>query len=275
MRLVKKLRIFVALSLALEALACGGTLNGATPVPGVKAPDSASSVLGTLNGKPLELAALPQQSRERLQDIDGEYAQRRYQVLWTAVEDMVGDRLLDAEAKRRGMSLADLLQAEVETKVGAPSDAEIRGLYDANKELIRLPLATAAPYLKEQWHAERVQALRRALIDHLRQTADVRYNLPPPALPYFDVAVGKSPTSGPVNAPVTLVVFSDYQCPFSAQVRRLLHRLGELYPSNLRIVMRNFPLDQHPQARRAAEAAQCAAEQDKFWPYYDMLFDNN
>lgn len=208
--------------------------------------------------------------------MEGEYAQRRYQLLWTAFEDMVGDKLLADEAARRNTTLAALLQEEVESKVGAPNDSEIRGLYEANKELIRVPLQTAAPYLKDQWHAERVQALRRALVDHLRASVAVRYSLPPPALPKFDVQAGGSPTSGPANARVTLVVFSDYQCPFSAQVRRLLHRLGEVYPTDLRIVLRNFPLDQHPQAQRAAEAAQCAAEQpNKFWPYYDTLFENN
>lgn len=245
-----------------------------TPVSEAHAPAPADTVLGMLDGQPLRIDGLAQDSRKRLQDLDGEYAQRRYQLLWTATEDMVGERLLAAEAKKRGMSLEALLQTEVESKVGAPSDAEIRGLYDANRELIKVPLATATSFLKGQWHAERVQALRRALIDNLRKSADVRYTLPPPALPHFDVNAGKSPTSGPANAPVTVVVFSDFQCPFSAQVRRLLHRLGELYPSTLRIVLRNFPLDQHQQARGAAEASLCAAEQDKFWPYYDMLFEN-
>ena len=245
------------------------------PAPAAQAPVSTASVLGTLNGAPLKLADLPPESRGRLIDIDGDYALRRYQLLWTAVEDLVGDRLLAAEAKLRGISLDQLLNTEVESKVAAPSDAEIKGLYDANRAFIQVPLATAAPYLKTQWHLERVQALRRALVDHLRQNATVSYTLPPPELPHFDVQPGKSPTSGLASARVQLVVFSDFQCPYSAQVRRLLHRLGELYPATLRIVLRNFPLDQHAQARGAAEASVCAAEQNKYWQYYDILFENN
>ncbi|HET6346823.1 MAG TPA: thioredoxin domain-containing protein, partial [Myxococcota bacterium] len=194
--------------------------------------------------------------------------------LWTGMEEVVANRLLAAEARRRNMEVSALLKEEVDSKVGTPSDQEIQGLYDANRELIQVPFSTAARYLKEQWHLERVQALRRGLVDRLRQGADVRYALPPPELTRLPVEP-KGPSLGPQDAQVTVIIFSDFQCPYSAQARRLLYRLRDLYPRALRIVHRDFPLDQHPLAEGAAEAARCADAQGKFWPYYDLLFENS
>jgi protein-disulfide isomerase len=82
------------------------------------------------------------------------------------------------------------------------------------------------------------------------------------------------PALGPSSAKVTLVAYSDFQCPYCARARKVVEQLHELYPKELRIVFRHFPLAQHAQARPAAEAAECAEEQGKFWPYHDLLFDN-
>src|SRR5262249_2403115 len=76
------------------------------------------------------------------------------------------------------------------------------------------------------------------------------------------------------KAKVTVIEFSDFQCPYCAQARRMIERLAELYPDTLKVVYRDFPLAQHPQARAAAEAAQCANEQKKFWSYHALLFQN-
>jgi protein-disulfide isomerase len=88
------------------------------------------------------------------------------------------------------------------------------------------------------------------------------------------IEVGESPVLGPKNAPVTVVVWSDFQCPFCSRVEPTLKQLQEQYPGKLRFVWKNQPLPFHPNAMPAAEAAMAAGEQGKFWQMHDKLFEN-
>ena len=234
-------------------------------------PNALASVEDTL----IQLDNVPPTTQQQLANLANEYAQRRFAVLWAGVEEAVAERLLTAEALRQHLSLNALLKQEVESKVGTPSDAEIRGLYEANRRVIDVPFEVASSGLKQQWHEDRVVQLRHALIDKLRATAHVHYHLKAPDLPRYNVEIGPGEAMGSPKAPVTIVEFGDYQCPYTAQARRLLHRVMEVYPQQVRWIYRDYPLEQHPLARRAAEAAQCAGEQHKFWAYNDLLFENN
>jgi protein-disulfide isomerase len=91
--------------------------------------------------------------------------------------------------------------------------------------------------------------------------------------PTVEIATEGEPSLGPANAPVTIVEFSDFQCPYCRQAQGTLKQLMAAYEGKIKLVFRDFPLRNiHPQAQKAAEAAQCAAEQQKFWPYHDKLF---
>jgi protein-disulfide isomerase len=79
------------------------------------------------------------------------------------------------------------------------------------------------------------------------------------------VLVGRSPARGPADAPITLVLFSDFQCPYCARVEATLDALEAAYPGKIRVVWKHFPLEFHPEARGAARAAVAAGEQGKFW----------
>ncbi len=89
-----------------------------------------------------------------------------------------------------------------------------------------------------------------------------------------DVSVDDDPAWGPEDAPITIIEFSDYQCPFCARFRKQTYdRLKEEYGDKIRFVYRDFPLVQiHPEAVPAAIAAHCAGEQGKYWEYHDLLF---
>jgi protein-disulfide isomerase len=89
-----------------------------------------------------------------------------------------------------------------------------------------------------------------------------------------DVHIGSSPARGPENAPVTIVIFSDFQCPFCAKAERTIADLEAAYPGKLRFVFKNHPLPFHASAKLAAKAALAAGEQGKFWAYHDTLFVN-
>jgi len=96
-----------------------------------------------------------------------------------------------------------------------------------------------------------------------------------PAAPErHDIPVGDSPARGPADAPVTIIEFADFQCPFSLRADGVLRQAFELYPGRLRLVYKHLPLSIHPQARSAAVAAEAAREQDHFWEMHDLLFRN-
>jgi len=100
-----------------------------------------------------------------------------------------------------------------------------------------------------------------------------------PAAPVFaDVDNGNLPVKGDENAPVTMVEFSDFECPFCGQfyTNALPEIISEYVDTGkLKIYYRHLPLSFHPQARPAALASECANEQNKFWDYHDLLFENN
>src|SRR5262249_48928840 len=78
--------------------------------------------------------------------------------------------------------------------------------------------------------------------------------------------------NGPKNAPVVLVEFADYECPYCQKVNPLLQKLKEEYGDKLTIAYKDFPLPMHRKAQKAAEAGRCAGEQGKFWEYHDVLY---
>jgi protein-disulfide isomerase len=88
------------------------------------------------------------------------------------------------------------------------------------------------------------------------------------------VPVDPARVRGPLNAPITIVEFSDFECPYCGRVEGTLRQLVSRYPTQIRLAYRDFPLDFHPRAEPAAEASRCALAQGKYWPYHDLLFDN-
>jgi len=88
------------------------------------------------------------------------------------------------------------------------------------------------------------------------------------------VATDGAPSLGPADARVTIVEFTDYQCPFCEKALSTVHSLAAMYPKDVRVVLKNFPIPTHRQARLAAEAALAAGEQGKYWEMHDLLFAN-
>jgi len=197
-------------------------------------------------------------------------AQQRYLVLERNLERLVEQRLVEIEAARRGLSVEDLAAREIAAAVTPVSDAEVEAWYRANEERIRQPREAVAEQIRGLLDRQRREERQAAFLTELRQRHGVTVYLEPPRVA---IDLAGAPVKGPAQAPVTVVEFSDFQCPACQRMNPNLVRLRETFGDKVRIAFRQFPLTSiHPQAFQAAEAALCAGEQGKFWPMHDALF---
>jgi len=189
------------------------------------------------------------------------------------LEALIADRLLAREAAKRGLTVQALLDAEVTAKVGLVTEQEIETFYQANKAQLKGEEATVREQIRSYLQNQKLAAQRQAFVQSLRTQAKIVVHLQVPPVFRADVSVDGAPFKGSATAPVTVVEFTDFHCPFCKQVQPTLDQLLTKYAGKVKLVYRDFPIDQlHPQARRAHEAARCANDQGKFWPYHDRLY---
>ena len=113
------------------------------------------------------------------------------------------------------------------------------------------------------------------LVSRLKEKSVIEIFLLPPEAPEFNISIEGYPTIGPPDASNTIVVFSDFQCSHCANRRVLLNRVLERFFGQVKIIFRHYPaVSKNPQALKAHEASMCADEQGEFWPYHDLLFEN-
>ena len=195
-----------------------------------------------------------------------------YQARKQALEAFITDQLIEQEAKKRSIARDQLVKQEVDDKIPEPADAEIEQVYTSNKERLGgKPLAEAKPTIVTFLKGQKRQAQMQSFVRTLRRAANVKLLLKPPSL---NVTLEGAPVRGSANAPVTIVEFSDFQCPYCARVQPDLVKIRETYKDKVKIVFKDYPLEFHANARKAAEASRCAAEQGKYWEYHDVLFAN-
>lgn len=191
------------------------------------------------------------------------------------VEALIGERLLAREAARRGISVPALVDAEVTSKAGLVTEQEVETFYRQNKSRLRGDEATAREQIRAHLQNQKLAARREAFVQSLRSKANVVVHLKAPPVFRAEMSVEGAPFKGSATAPVTIVKFEDFHCPFCKRVQTTLAQLLTRYGDRLRLVHRDFPIDTlHPEARRAHEASRCANEQGKFWPYHDKLYAN-
>jgi predicted DsbA family dithiol-disulfide isomerase len=185
------------------------------------------------------------------------------------LDELIAQRVLAREAASRGLTAPALMKAEVEDK-SAPTEAGLRAYYEANKDRFKnVAEADAFKQIEPGLRQQQQRARQAAFLRELRQKYAVKVLLEPLRV---GVDTAGAPVRGNVNAPVTIVEFSDFQCPFCVRARPTVNRVREVYGDKVRILFRDFPLQMHPQATKAAEAAACAGEQGKFWEMHDRLF---
>jgi protein-disulfide isomerase len=199
--------------------------------------------------------------------------EQAYNLRRQKVDALIAEKLLAREAARRAMSVPALLDVEVTSKVALVTEQEIETYYRANKSRFQGDGKDIRKQVRTDLQNQKLTSQLEALIQSLRSQAKVQVHLKAPSVYRVEVSVDGAPFQGPVIAPVTIVEFSDFYCPYCKQVEPVLTQVLSRYGDNVKLVHKNFPLDSlHPTARQAAEAGQCANDQGKFWPYREKLY---
>jgi protein-disulfide isomerase len=199
--------------------------------------------------------------------------QQLYELEKQALSDYIGATLLTQEAKARNVSVATLLEQEVDAKVPAISEDEIRIFYETNKSRIGVGLDKVHDQIRDYLREQRTTTRKNEYFKTLRSKANVTTYLKPPAIQRAHVSTNGAPSKGGDKAQVTIVKFEDFECPFCKNVQPTLTEVLKKYNGKVRIVHKDLPLQTiHPQAQLAAEGARCAGDQGKFWEYHDTLY---
>ena len=195
-----------------------------------------------------------------------------YKLRRDELELSINDTLLTQEAAKRKITTNALLDAEVKPK--PVTDQQTQLFYDQNKERVSGDFAQTKDAIRQYLEQIELRTAERAFVEKLRATASIQVFLVAPVSPVFAISTSDQPSLGNANAPVTIVAFTDYQCPSCAAMHPTLERLVTEYSGKVRLVTRDFPLSQHTEALKAAEAAEAAREQGKYWEYIHILLRN-
>jgi protein-disulfide isomerase len=256
--------LFLAVPLFL--VACSSSAQQSTRT------QTGSDVVATFGGTSVTLAEVDEKA---LQQPAGTFGNLKlsmavYEARRGAIDEIVGEKLLAIEAKARGVTADALMDREIVSKVAAVTDAEVVEWYNSNPGRVQgAPLDQVRAPIRSLLTQERTSTVYQAFIDQLKKKTPVRVTLDPPR---EKVSVAGSAARGPAAAPIELIEFSDFQCPFCLRAYPTVNQVLTTYGDKIRFVYRHYPLPSHPNARPAAEASECAAEQGQFWPYYEKLF---
>jgi protein-disulfide isomerase len=254
-----------------ESLRTGAQVrkNAESATPPATAADRAR-VLATVNGRNITSGDV----EDSLLPLVASVQEQVYVLRKQDVDMKVNDILLNQEAQKRGVTARAMLDAEVTNKVPVVTEAQAQDFYNKNKERINGDFAQLKYQIIQYLQGQEEERLTGALAERLRNGASVQTFITPPAAPVFNVATDDQPEKGNPKASVTVVEFTDYQCPTCAAAQPAVERLIKEYGDRVRFVIRDFPLQMHPEARKAAEAAEAAREQGKYWDFTAIMFRN-
>lgn len=251
----------------LFALLGASSIAYADACPVGHADTAATTVVGQINGAPITLGEVDAHDAATLCKARVGFRQQLDELRQTALDDLIATRLLEAEAKRQKTSV-DALLSKAASTVPAPDEAAMKAFYEQYKERIQEPYEAVKPKIAEVLGQQAQQVARATLLDGLKAAAKVSTDLPPLRIPVEATGFSK----GPADAPITVVMFADYECPYCSRGAHSLEAAAAKYAGKIRMVYRDYPLPFHSNAVPAAVAARCAGAQQKFGAMHDELY---
>jgi len=236
---------------------------------------SEATVFASWNEGQVSLSDLDAPTRQQLTRMESEYLMNRYQTEVQIAEGMALEQMVEAEAKSKSMDVETLLRSEVESKITPPTPDEISEFYAQN--VARMGGRTLEE-MQATLHGvlldEKRDGLLKDWLSALKERHGFKLEVPFPDLPRFAVTADDDPFIGPEDAPVTIIEFGEYQCPYCAKSKEITDQVLAAFPDKIRLVYRDFPLGFHDRAIPAAVAANCAGAQDKYFPMHDLILAN-
>lgn len=278
------LALFVGCSASQSGAAAPTTPAPATPTPAPAAPVASSGssdladtlTVATWDGGSVTYGSVREKVNIELLKTESEMLMQLYDTRAQELEQQVADQLVTAEAKKRGLAGPEaLLKVEVEDKTAAPTEPEIQEAYaQLARRLGGRPLEevreNVAKAVTQKKQAERYAAF----VEELKKSYNVKISLPFPQLPRFPVTADDDPVEGSKDAPVTIIQFAEYQCPYCGRANETVNQLLKDYDGKVKFVFRDFPLGFHDRAIPVAIAANCAGQQGKYWEVHDRIMTN-
>lgn len=201
--------------------------------------------------------------------------EQMYNLRRQKLDELINARLLTQEAGKRNISVPALLDAEVTSKVALVTEQEVEAFYENNKARVPGDSTAVRQQIRMHLQNERLALKTQEYFQLLRSRAKIAVHLEPPPIHRAEVSIDGAPFKGPAKAPVTMIKFEDFHCPYCKNAQPILAQVMSKYGNKVKLVHRDFPIDSiHPAARKAHEAARCANEQGKFWQYHDVLYAN-
>jgi protein-disulfide isomerase len=258
---------FLLVALIVAAVAALVYARSGQSAPAAKGQaSSAPEPLAIVEGQTLTSADVDARASDQLTEVRAQEARIRE----AALNALIDEKLLEKAARDKGQSLQDYMRVEIQDKV-VVSEQEKRDTYERYRaQLAGMSEQDAMARVEQAIAEQKAELIREALVGRLRATADLKMLVEPSR-----VAVNvpsDAPSRGPAGAPVTIVEFSDFQCPFCSRVNPTIDQVLSHYGDRVRLVFRDYPLPIHAEAPKAHEAGRCAAEQGRFWPMHDRMF---
>lgn len=225
------------------------------------------AVVATVNGAEIRMKQVDETVLSAIYPLQ----QQLYAIRKVALDNLITARLLEAEARSQGVSIEELRERLTRGEIKV-TRTQVEEAYAQNASFF----ASMSPdEARERLRLDLENQTRmrhyRAGVEELRRKWPVVIRLPAPAVSGPELVDG-SPVKGPAKAAVTIVEFSDFECPFCAQVQDTLKQILERYGGEVRLVFKHLPSEGHRNSLAAARAAYCAGEQDRFWQFHDALF---
>lgn len=244
------------------------TTSTTAPAAAASATENPAMPIAKYEGKTVTLKEVDDTITNQLKQLE----KQKLELRQTAAEQFVLQQLVKAEAAKTGQTEDAWLKANIDSKLPVPSEEKIKGVWEENKD--KMPPGSTLESMREQIIAylnqdgRKTQALK--VFDELKSKAKFELLLEEPRVQ----VEAKGPSRGNAQAKVTIVEFSDFECPFCSKAEESVTQVMDKYGDKVRLVFRHFPLSFHPHAPKAAEAAACAEDQGKFWEMHKILFAN-
>lgn len=239
-----------------------------------KKPD-AKAILAFVNGEPI--------TQKDVDTLIGSYItqieSRMYQVRSGALNHLVEQKLWEMAAKKDKMEKEAWLESKINKDQLKITDAELEDIWNKQKDRIKMKKEEFMPQLRSHLELQKKNQAMQEVLAKLRGDAEkdgkIKLLIEEPEEAKVKIDLSSAPSYGNPKAQVTIVEYSDYQCPFCAISQEALHKVLDHYKDKVRLIMKDFPLDRHQDARPASINSYCVKEQNdgKYWEFRQKLFE--